>query len=274
MPADLLDSRAWTAASSVERDAAARRLAQALPLGFVYEGLRTHRMGETQNEVAHLTYKGASFVFVPGGEATLGFDAVAWVPTADEASGWDELLEEFDLSGTLPEYVDRNTTAVRLATVPPMLAEVEATAPDEEGPLAAISTQEADAGFRLPTDDEWEWLCAGGARTLYRWGDHAPSPIGPYDLKQASFGTTTEEAPVHRRPNAFGLRIADDTYRKELVDGGERTRGGDGGVTECGGASPVASWLLLATAAKPTKRERNAPLMPWHEFARRVLPLA
>ena len=30
-------------------------------------------------------------------------------------------------------------------------------------------------GFRLPTSDEWEYVCAACARTLFRWGDHCPA---------------------------------------------------------------------------------------------------
>ncbi len=28
--------------------------------------------------------------------------------------------------------------------------------------------------FRFPTSDEWDYACAAGSRTLFRWGDHAP----------------------------------------------------------------------------------------------------
>ena len=29
-----------------------------------------------------------------------------------------------------------------------------------------------NAGFRVPTEDEWEYLCGGGTRSLYPWGDN------------------------------------------------------------------------------------------------------
>src|ERR1051326_3062447 len=36
-------------------------------------------------------------------------------------------------------------------------------------------------GLRPATPDEWEWACAAGASTLFRWGDTTPEHGYPYD---------------------------------------------------------------------------------------------
>lgn len=77
-------------------------------------------------------------------------------------------------------------------------------------------------GFSLPTEDEWEYLCGGGCRTLFPWGE------GFYkEMLQ------TKEIKLET-PNFFGLFIAYDTYKNEIMlDGG--FKGGDGGCFACGG---------------------------------------
>jgi len=80
----------------------------------------------------------------------------------------------------------------------------------------------------------------------------------------------------HRRPNAFGLFIASDPYKAELVGDRDTTRGGDGGCTICGGAGFFAGWLTLATAyfEEGTCREDPAePVAHGYSVGRRVLPL-
>lgn len=159
---------------------------------------------------------------------------------------------------------------------------------------ATLRAELAREGFRLPTSDEWEYLCGAGAPTLFRWGDHVPSDRYPTDVSPEERDWRREWAlsggklarpkegfasdwELHRRPNAFGLTIAYDPYRKELVEEPGVTRGGDGGVTICGGAGFLLGWLTLATAwfdPDSCRYEPGKTLSPGFHFARRVLALA
>ena len=107
----------------------------------------------------------------------------------------------------------------------------------------------------LPTPDEWAYLCGGGCRTLFPWGDgldhkmklhHFESEEDqgkPYDMEQANF---------------FGLSIAYDPYKRELVDGKTLTTcGGDGGCNICGGMGPLLGYLPCSPHCKPEVREDN-----------------
>ena len=148
-------------------------------------------------------------------------------------------------------------------------------------------------GFRLPTSDEWEHACGAGASTLFRWGDHAPCDRYPPDasVEEAEFrarwvqsegkltrppGGFVSDFDQHRRPNAFGLHIASDPYRSELVAEADMSRGGDGGSMICGGAGYFLGWLPLATAwFDPAfcRREPGEPIQVGYTVMRRVLPL-
>ena len=65
----------------------------------------------------------------------------------------------------------------------------------------------------------------------------------PYDMEQ---------------PNFFGLSIACDPYKRELVDGKTLTTcGGDGGCNICGGMGPLLGYLPCSPHRKPEVREDN-----------------
>jgi hypothetical protein len=104
-----------------------------------------------------------------------------------------------------------------------------------------------DTGFDLPTEDEWEYLCGGGARTLWRWGDSYD-----YDMAVPYFEIETAEAGWNiSNPNQFGLAIASDPYRYEVVSGENVIlKGGDGGENLCGGMGLTLGFLPVATYYK------------------------
>ncbi|MDR2905925.1 MAG: formylglycine-generating enzyme family protein [Helicobacteraceae bacterium] len=101
-------------------------------------------------------------------------------------------------------------------------------------------------GFSLPTEDEWEYLCGGGSRTLFRWGDSFD-----YAMKLYRFKAENEDsnAPYTLElPNQFGLSIAYDPYKQEVVEKSEYfLKGGDGGYNICGGAGIAIGYLPTAT---------------------------
>jgi hypothetical protein len=174
---------------------------------------------------------------------------------------------------------------------------------DQDGTLSAhrvdacthkqLAAWLAKGGFRFPTSDEWEYACGAGADTLFRWGDHVPCDRYPTDVspEEAAWrrqwvlsggklkppaGGFTANWDLHRRPNAFGIVIASDPYKFELVAEPTITRGGDGGCTICGGAGFLVGWLTLATAYFEDhycKRKAKEPVDSGYTVGRRVLPL-
>jgi hypothetical protein len=150
-----------------------------------------------------------------------------------------------------------------------------------------------DKGFRFPTSDEWEYACGAGAGTLFRWGDHVPCDRYPTDISPEeaawrrawvlSCGKLEYPASgfksdwdYHLRPNVFGVFIAKDPSKFELVADANMTRGGDGGSTICGGAGFFIGWLTLATAYFEDDRCMIDPergIGVGYTIGRRVLPL-
>ena len=93
----------------------------------------------------------------------------------------------------------------------------------------------------LPTPDEWAYLCGGGCRTLFPWGDGLD-----HKMKLHHFENGEDQGKPYdmEQPNFFGLSIAYDPYKRELVDGKTLTTcGGDGGCNVCGGMGSFA-WIF------------------------------
>ncbi|MFG2616599.1 hypothetical protein ACGFXC_03180 [Streptomyces sp. NPDC048507] len=180
---------------------------------------------------------GRAFALVPGGRVRLGFDPDAWRPTpAQEASYAASFAEGYGYGAPdLTAHLIRELSPARTAETAALLVAVR----DEPAPEPPDGLAEALAadGLRLPAADEWEHACGAGARTLFRWGDACPLDEAPYG-----------DGGIRGEPNAFGLRIAYDSYAAELSQDRGAVHGGDGGSAVCGGYGRLLGWLPLATA--------------------------
>ena len=242
--------------------------------------------------------KGAEFVFVPGGEATLGWDAFAVGPDADTLREIEDIFTDefgYEEPPELEAVFRESMSAVRKVNIGPMLVErhindigwrnVASDSPElapfqkdikkhfsgtkltisggmrifKDGKTGETRTQIYEPAsldsflsrlhgekFSLPTEDEWEYLCGGGSRTLFRWGDSFD-----YEMKLRHFeeACPSKDAPYTlKEPNQFGLSIAYDPYKMEVVENSEYfLKGGDGGCNICGGLGMVFGYLPTAT---------------------------
>lgn len=185
---------------------------------------------------------GREFVLVPGDRVVLGWDApVEAIPQEDA----DELTEFLTgVRGEGPAKTGDPAVAIRGSMSPPrevtlgpMLVAVEALSTSDNG--GAVGPRD------LPTTDEWAYLCGGGCRTLFPWGDCIDRGMrlrhfddGPFDLDA---------------PNHFGIVISTDPFTPEAVGpDGTAVCGGDGGSAIGGGAGRFAGYLSCSPHHSPT----------------------
>ncbi len=135
-----------------------------------------------------------------------------------------------------------------------------------------LKEQLAGQGFSLPTTDQWEYLCGGGCRTFFPWGDSLD-----LDFRLLYFGELEDSRPYDmKEPNFFGLSMAYDPYRLELTvdpDGSLVHKGGDGGCNLCGGAGPVVGFLPCAPYFRYEEWRDGEELDDDYDFYRRVLEI-
>ena len=121
---------------------------------------------------------------------------------------------------------------------------------DYDALLAGLEQQ----GLSLPTADEWAYLCGGGCRTLFPWGDGLDYSMHLHhfeDMEEAGDRPYDME-----EPNFFGLSIAYDPYMREIVKAEQFTTcGGDGGCNICGGLGIFLGFLPCSPHCKPEVQE-------------------
>ncbi|MFD0715570.1 hypothetical protein ACFQ0N_26980 [Paenibacillus sp. GCM10027626] len=126
-----------------------------------------------------------------------------------------------------------------------------------------------EQGFSLPTEDQWEYLCGGGSRTLFPFGNR-------FDEHKRYAYMTEDGENVLENPNMFGLIIAYDPYKYETVDADCLVKGGDGGGALCGGEPFIYIMLPLSTYWRDTPTyilEGDQNLSGGYFFYRRIITL-
>lgn len=248
----LLELDAWDAAASDDRLASALAVAEMLPKPFTFHGLATHTLGGQSHEIAVFSYDERAFALLPGqSNALLGYDrSRPYEANQAQLSDWQIVHDEFGC--TIDEYLDECLGPLRRVTIRPLLIETVARrfAYAQDGGNQAEGCprvqSECGDGFRLPTPDEWEYACAAGSRTLFRWGNDCP----------VSNSCRDTEFTLHKKPNAFGVTMNSSTYDCELCQG-PTFRGGDGGGSVCGGIGNIITWFPLASSFQVSAEEMD-----------------
>ncbi|SEW53731.1 SUMF1/EgtB/PvdO family nonheme iron enzyme [Chitinophaga arvensicola] len=103
----------------------------------------------------------------------------------------------------------------------------------------------ANNGFRLPTEDEWEYLCGGGSRTIFPWGNEI-DPTKKY--RHFAADHHPDEPFFLDTFNHFGIVIANNPYHYEItMDSEWFLKAGDGGCNICGGSGLELGYLSAGT---------------------------
>ncbi|MBP2655181.1 MAG: hypothetical protein H6Q73_2750 [Firmicutes bacterium] len=134
---------------------------------------------------------------------------------------WEEYCNK------LKEYVKENTSPLRTVDIGAMIVERDSCyIPNDLSYHEFIKNPDKITypPFTIPTEDEWEYLCGGGTRTFFRWGDSLDIPA-----------IYAEQENIFYNYNMHGLHIAYDPYRLELIASERYVKGGDGGCSLCGG---------------------------------------
>ena len=125
-------------------------------------------------------------------------------------------------------------------------------------------------GFSLPTADEWAYLCGGGCRTLFPWGDRLDDTMHIRHFAERADGRPYDM----EGPNFFGLSIGYDPYMREVVEADAFTTcGGDGGCNICGGMGPLMGYLPCSPHARPEVQE-SEELDNDYDFFRPIIRVA
>ena len=181
-------------------------------------------------------------------------------------ASWEGFLEKWN------EHLSQCLSPLRAADIGDMIVEVDSRYLDEDAPSLEQAVLSLKQGpFTLPTEDEWEYLCNGGARTLFRWGDTLSGVM----TEIFNVGTVgkSEGNTILEQPNMLGLFIAYDSYKNEIIDNISYTKGGDGGCSLCGGDGAIYVLPCYTAFYREPADERHTGLSKNYFCYRRILRL-
>ena len=172
------------------------------------------------------------------------------------------------------ENLSQCLSPLRTVDIGDMIVEVDSRYLEKDEPsLAQAISSLKESPFTLATEDEWEYLCNGGARTLFRWGDTLNGILTEiYDVGLVSKDSESTSS-VLNQPNMLGLFIAYDSYKNEIIDNTLYTKGGDGGCSLCGGDGALYVLPCYTAFYRQKGYEHNRTLSKNYYCYRRIIRL-
>lgn len=170
------------------------------------------------------------------------------------------------------EHLSRCLSPLRTADIGDLIVEVDSRYLEEDAPSleqAVLSLKEGP--FTLATEDEWEYLCNGGTRTLFRWGDTLSGVMT--EIYNVGAVSDAREKPILEQPNMLGLYIAYDSYKNEIIDNVQYTKGGDGGGSLCGGDGAIHVLPCYTAFYRQPVAEHDRGLSKHYYCYRRIVRL-
>lgn len=166
-----------------------------------------------------------------------------------ELGGYDEYLN-IDLDEYIESFkriIINSSSNLRRVNINPMIVERNLNNVSEYNSYNEFRESLGQTDFTIPTEDEYEYLCAGGRRTLFRWGDSLKKELDSI----YRIGSIEDSDNILCQPNMFGLYILYDSYMYELVDSECFYKGGDGGCSLCGGEGAIYVLPVFSTFNRP-----------------------
>ncbi len=147
---------------------------------------------------------------------------------------WDGFISKWN------QQLSECLSPLRTADIGDLIVETDIRFLEEDAlSLSEVIPSLKKGPFTLATEDEWEYLCNGGARTLFRWGDTLEDVIDEIFHVGSTIDYQEQTSHILETPNMLGLMIAYDSYQMEIIDNTQFTKGGDGGCSLCGGDGAI-----------------------------------
>ena len=147
---------------------------------------------------------------------------------------WDSFMVKWN------ENLSQCLSPLRTVDIGDMIVEVDSRYLKEDAPsLTQAICSLKEGPFKLATEDEWEYLCNGGTRTLFRWGDTLDDVLTEIYNVGSVRKQDEKASTILEQPNMLGLFLSYNSYKMEIIDHTQYTKGGDGGCSICGGEGAI-----------------------------------